>query len=81
VFLAGWPFSPAVVAGDLCFISGQPAIDPETGEYRPGTIEEEFNQAFANIRNIAKAAGLGLRPRRARLGAHRARRHRRLRRG
>jgi 2-iminobutanoate/2-iminopropanoate deaminase len=55
-----WPFSPAVVAGNLCFISGQPAIDPETGEYRPGTIEEEFKQAFANIRNIAKAAGFGL---------------------
>jgi 2-iminobutanoate/2-iminopropanoate deaminase len=55
-----WPFSPAVVAGDLCFISGQPAIDPESGEYRAGTIEEEFAQAFANVRNIAKAAGFGL---------------------
>jgi 2-iminobutanoate/2-iminopropanoate deaminase len=54
------PFSAAVVAGNLCFISGQPAIDPETGAYRPGTIEEEFKQAFANIRNIAKAAGFGL---------------------
>jgi 2-iminobutanoate/2-iminopropanoate deaminase len=55
-----WPFSPAVVAGNPCFISGQPAIDPETGEYRPGTIEQEFKQAFANIRNIAKAGALPL---------------------
>lgn len=55
-----WPFSAAVVAGDLCFISGQPALDPETGAYRPGTIEEEFGQAFANVRNIARAAGFGL---------------------
>jgi 2-iminobutanoate/2-iminopropanoate deaminase len=54
-----FPFSPAVVAGNLCFISGQPALD-ETGAYRPGTIEEEFTQAFANVRNIAKAAGFGL---------------------
>ena len=55
-----WPFSAAVVAGNLCFISGQPALDPETGSYRPGTVEEEFRQAFANVRNIAKAAGFGL---------------------
>ena len=54
-----WPFSAAVVAGNLCFISGQPALD-ESGAYRPGTIEEEFAQAFANVRNIAKAAGFGL---------------------
>jgi 2-iminobutanoate/2-iminopropanoate deaminase len=55
-----WPFSAAVVAGNLCFISGQPALDPDTGAYRPGTIEEEFTLAFANVRNIAKAAGFVL---------------------
>ena len=55
-----FPFSAAVVTGNLCFISGQPALDPETGAYRPGTVEEEFEQAFANVRNIAKAAGFGL---------------------
>jgi 2-iminobutanoate/2-iminopropanoate deaminase len=55
-----WPFSAAVVAGNLCFISGQPALDPETGTYTPGTVEEEFRQAFANVRNIARAAGFDL---------------------
>ena len=35
------PFSAAVVAGDLCFISGQPAIDPESGSFRAGTVEED----------------------------------------
>jgi 2-iminobutanoate/2-iminopropanoate deaminase len=55
-----WPFSAAVVAGDLCFISGQPALDPATGRYLPGTVEDEFGQAFANVRSIAKAAGFGL---------------------
>jgi 2-iminobutanoate/2-iminopropanoate deaminase len=55
-----WPFSAAVVAGNLCFISGQPALDPDTGTYSPGTIEEEFTQAFANVRSIAGAAGFGL---------------------
>jgi 2-iminobutanoate/2-iminopropanoate deaminase len=55
-----WPFSAAVVTGNLWFISGQPALDPDTGAYRPGTIEEEFAQAFANVRSIATAAGFGL---------------------
>jgi len=51
------PFSAAVVAGDICFISGQPAIDPESGQFRRGTIEEEFVVAFGNVLAIAKAAG------------------------
>jgi 2-iminobutanoate/2-iminopropanoate deaminase len=55
-----FPFSAAVVAGDLCFISGQPALDPDTGRYEPAPIEDEFRLAFANVRNIAKAAGFEL---------------------
>ena len=55
-----FPFSAAVVVDRFCFISGQPALDPETGVYRPGTVEEEFGQAFANVRNIARAAGFSL---------------------
>jgi 2-iminobutanoate/2-iminopropanoate deaminase len=55
-----WPFSAAVVAGNLCFVSGQPALDPATGKYEPGTVEQEFDQAFTNVRNIAKAAGFSL---------------------
>jgi len=51
------PFSAAVVAGDICFISGQPAIDPASGQFRPGTVEEEFAVAFSNVLAIAKAAG------------------------
>jgi hypothetical protein len=47
------PFSAAVVAGDICFISGQPAIDPESGQFRGGTIEEEFVVAFGNVLAIA----------------------------
>ena len=55
-----FPFSAAVVVDRFCFISGQPALDPETGVYRVGTVEEEFEQAFANVRNIARAAGFTL---------------------
>ena len=52
-----WPFSAAVVAGNLCFISGQPALDPESGIYRPGTVEEEFRQAFANVATSRELPG------------------------
>jgi 2-iminobutanoate/2-iminopropanoate deaminase len=51
------PLSAAVVAGDLCFVSGQTAIDPVTGEFHPGTIEEEFAIAFANVLAVVRAAG------------------------
>jgi 2-iminobutanoate/2-iminopropanoate deaminase len=51
------PFSAAVVAGDICFISGQPATDPESGQSCGGTVEEEFVVAFGNVLAIAKAAG------------------------
>jgi enamine deaminase RidA (YjgF/YER057c/UK114 family) len=50
-----FPLSAAVVVDRFCFISGQPALYPETGVYRPGTVEDEFGQAFANVRNIARA--------------------------
>ena len=37
-----FPFSAAVVAGNLCFISGQPALDPATGSYEPASIEDDM---------------------------------------
>ncbi len=51
------PYSPAVVAGDLCFISGQIAVDPVSGEFRSGTASEEAGIAISNVFAIARAAG------------------------
>jgi enamine deaminase RidA (YjgF/YER057c/UK114 family) len=53
------PGATPLPSKDVC-ISGQPALDPEAGVYRPGTVEEEFRQAFANVRNSARAAGFSL---------------------
>lgn len=54
---AGAPYSAAVVAGDHCYISGQVAIDPETGEVIHGTAAEEIRVALTNLMAIAREAG------------------------
>lgn len=50
------PISHAVVVNNMCFISGQLSVNV-SGEYVPGTIEEEANRAFGNVFFAAKAAG------------------------
>lgn len=53
------PFSPAVRAGDLVFVSGQAAVD-DAGAHVPGTFAEEMDLAFSNVARILAAAGGGL---------------------
>ncbi len=54
------PYSQAVKAGELLFISGQLPVDPETGEFARGGIEERAHQCLKNLKAIAEAAGTGL---------------------
>jgi 2-iminobutanoate/2-iminopropanoate deaminase len=54
------PYSHVVRAGDLLFVSGQPGIDPGTGEVPPGDFEAEARQAFANLRTVLEASGASL---------------------
>ncbi len=51
------PYSQAVVAGDMMFVSGQIPIVPETGAVIDGGIKEQATQVFENIGAILKAAG------------------------
>ncbi|MDR2385153.1 MAG: RidA family protein [Tannerella sp.] len=51
------PYSQAVKAGDLLFVSGQLGIDPETGNFVADGAEEQARQAFRNIRAIISEAG------------------------
>ncbi|MEM2122460.1 MAG: Rid family detoxifying hydrolase [Candidatus Bathyarchaeia archaeon] len=54
------PYSQAVKIGNLCFISGQAAVDPKTGEKVPGGVRAETRQILENIEKILEAAGSGL---------------------
>lgn len=52
------PYSQAIEANGMIFISGQLPVDPATGEFAPGGIEEQTTQSFENIKNILAQAGL-----------------------
>jgi 2-iminobutanoate/2-iminopropanoate deaminase len=56
----GAPYSQAIRAGELVFVSGQLALKPGGKELSGGTIEEQTEQVFANLRAILEAAGSGL---------------------
>jgi 2-iminobutanoate/2-iminopropanoate deaminase len=51
------PYSQAVRAGQLLFISGQIPIDPATGQLVGGDIAAMTHRVFTNIREILSAAG------------------------
>ncbi|HVY74275.1 MAG TPA: RidA family protein [Puia sp.] len=52
------PYSQAVQAGGMLFISGQIAINPETGELDMTDIETETRRVMKNLQAILQAAGL-----------------------
>jgi len=56
----GAPYSQAIRSGDLVFVSGQLPLDPSTGRMVGGTIQEQTEQVFANLRAILEAAGSSL---------------------
>ena len=51
------PYSQAVEAGGMLFISGQVPIDPETGKVVEGGITEQTGQVMKNIGAILEEAG------------------------
>ena len=53
------PYSPAIRAGNLLFLSGQIPIDPATGAIVEGGIEAQTDQVMRNIGALLQAAGAG----------------------
>jgi 2-iminobutanoate/2-iminopropanoate deaminase len=51
------PYSQAIRAGSLLFVSGQVPIDPDTGYLVEGDIATQTHRVFQNIAEILKAAG------------------------
>ncbi len=52
------PYSQAVAAGNLLFVSGQIPAHPETGELVTESIEAETRQVMENINAILTEAGI-----------------------
>ncbi|MEY5133073.1 MAG: endoribonuclease [Bacteroidota bacterium] len=51
------PYSPAIIAGNQLFVSGQIPLDPLHGTFKNDTIEEATEQVMENLKNIIIAAG------------------------
>jgi len=51
------PYSPAIRAGNLLFISGQVGFDPATGALVDGDISSQTDQVMLNIGTLLQAAG------------------------
>ena len=49
------PYSQAIQAGNLIFISGQIPLDPATGELVKGDIRQQTQQVLENIKGILES--------------------------
>jgi len=54
------PYSQGYRAGDYVFVSGQVPLDPQTGEVKGDTIEEQTKLVLENIRAILQASGASM---------------------
>ncbi len=54
------PYSQAIEAGGMVFVSGQIPVDPATGQFAEGGIAELTRQSLTNVQHILAEAGLTL---------------------
>ncbi len=54
------PYNQAVRLGNLLFVSGQIALNPQSGELVLDSIEAETHQVLRNVKAILEAAGTHL---------------------
>lgn len=54
------PYSQAIKAGGMIFVSGQVPVDPETGELVNSSIEEATARVLDNVKAVLEAAGAGM---------------------
>lgn len=51
------PYSQAIKAGGMVFLSGQIPLDPKSGEMVAGDIQVQTRQVLANLKAVLTAAG------------------------
>lgn len=54
------PYSQAIKVGEFVYTSGQIAIDPASGEFIGGGIEEQTERVLNNLAAVLEAAGSSL---------------------
>ena len=54
------PYSQAIQFSGLLFVSGQVGLDPQSGEFVEGGIEEQTEQVLKNLTAIIEEAGMSL---------------------
>lgn len=54
------PYSQAIEANGLVFVSGQIPLDPATGAFVPGGVEAQAEQSLKNLKAVLEAAGCSL---------------------
>lgn len=54
------PYSQAIKIGNLIFASGQLPIDPTTGAFPEGGIQEQTHQSLRNAKSILQEVGADL---------------------
>ena len=54
------PYSQAVEVNGMIYTSGMIPINPQTGELVDGTVEEQAEQAFSNLKALVEAAGCSM---------------------
>jgi len=54
------PYSQAIRAGSLLFVSGQIPLDPATGMMADGDVAAQTHRVFRNLAAILEAAGTSL---------------------
>lgn len=56
------PYSQAIQAGNTIYVSGQIALDPNTGQLTgDGDVAQETHQVMRNLQAVLEAAGCSLR--------------------
>ena len=51
------PYSQAIQAGPMLFVSGQIALDPASGDLVSGDVQAQTKRVMENIKAVVEAAG------------------------
>lgn len=54
------PYSQAIQAGNMVFVSGQIPVDPATGEFAGNDITTQTHQSLSNVKAILEEGGFSL---------------------